>query len=207
MIDQPISGSRILTGLLIQANELRRQRDYPAVLALYLGLLERFGENTNLLPNLLAMVAGCYYSLDLYDEAIAWVEKAVALAPNDARWHADLAEYHWLGTLDYEQAAREYRKAIELSPNHIRTLVNAAALHNVPEEVVTLDEAVNWLERAVQLEPDNPRYHARLGEFYHKAGRLEDAKRGWVMSLLCGPPLEPGYAQMIEELLSKSDDG
>jgi tetratricopeptide (TPR) repeat protein len=200
MIDQT------LIGLLVQANELRRQGDYSAALALYLELLDRFRESTNLLANLLAEIASCYNALNRFDEAVAWVERAIALAPNDARWHADLAEYHWLGTLDYEQAAREFRKAIELNPNDARVLSNAAALYIVPEGVVTLEEAINWLERAVQLEPNNPRYHARLGEYYYKAGQIEDAKRAWVISLLCGPPLEPGYAQMIEVTLGTDSD-
>ena len=200
MIDQT------LIGLLIRANELRRQGDYSAALALYLELLDRFRESTNLLADLLAEIASCYNALYRFDEAIAWVEKAIALAPNDARWHANLAEYHWLGTLDKEQAAREFRKAIELNPNDARVLGNAAALYNEPEGVVTLEEAISWLERAVQLEPNNPLYHARLGECYYEAGRIEDAKREWVISLLCGPPLEPGNAETIRKRLSSDSD-
>jgi len=199
MIDQT------LIDVLIRANELRRQGDYSAALTLYLGLLDRFRESTDLLANLLAEIASCYDSLTRFDEAVAWVEKAIALAPNDAHLHDLLAEIHWLGTLDYEQAAREFRKAIELNPNDARVLGNAAALYIVPEGVVALEEAINWLERAVQLEPNNPRHHAHLGEYYYKAGRIEDAKRAWVIALLCGPPLEPGYAQKIKEFLARSD--
>lgn len=198
MIDQT------LLGLLIRANELRRQGDYSAALTLYLELLDRFRESPDLLPNLYAEIASCYDSLTRFDEAVAWIEKAIALAPNDAYWHYNLAEYHWLGTLDLEQAAREFRKAIELNPYDASVFVAAAALYEHPEEVVTLDEAIGWLERAVQLEPGNPWYHARLGEYYYKAGRGEDAKREWAISLLCGPPLEPGYVQMIEELLART---
>jgi len=71
----------------------------------------------------------------------------------------------------------------------------------VPEQVVTLEEAINWLERAVQLEPDNPNYHARLGEFYREAGRPLDAMREWIRALLCPRPLDPGYVQMVEEAI------
>jgi tetratricopeptide (TPR) repeat protein len=207
MTNQPVPEARTLASLLVRANELRRQKDYRAALALYLEALERFGENADLL----AMIAGCHFSLALHDphetgqnyrESVAWMEKAIALAPNDARLHANLADYHQLGTLDYEQAAREYRRAMELNPSDVRAIIGTAALYGVPEEVVTLEEAISWLERATQLEPDKPDYRARLGQFYHEAGRVLDAEREWLKALLCPQPLDPGYVQMIEAALA-----
>lgn len=211
MTSQDVSEPRALIGLLLRANELKRQEDHRSALALYLEALEKFGESADLLD----MVASCYYSIALrnphesgqnYREAVAWVERAIALAPHDARLYAALAEYHWLGTVDYEQAAWAYRKAIELNPNDARTLANAAALYGVPEEVVTLSEAIDWLERATQLEPDDPNYHARLGQLYHEAGRAVDAEREWLRALLCSRPLDPGYAQIIKVALGTDSD-
>lgn len=194
--------SKTLVTLLLKANELRRQQNYQAALKLYLRALEQSEESIELLT----IIAFCYLALAEPQKAVVWMEKAVALAPNNARLHADLAEYHSLGTLDYEQAAREYRKAIELNPNDIRALVGAAALYGVPEEVVTLDEAISWLERATQLKPDDPNYHARLGELYYKAGRLLDAEWEWLRALSCSRPLDPGYAQIIEVMLGTDND-
>jgi len=206
MKSQSFFVSSTALGLLIRANKLKADGDDRAALALYFEVLERFGESAELL----AAIADCYFSLALgnpdetgenHEQAVSWMKRAIALAPNSPRLHAHLAQFYALGTLEYEQAAEEYRRAIELNPHDVWTLFNATSLHGVPEQVVTLEEAINWLERAVQLEPDNPNYHARLGEFYREAGRPLDAMREWIRALLCPRPLDPGYVQMVEEAI------
>jgi tetratricopeptide (TPR) repeat protein len=201
-----VAEPRQLLEQLLRANELRRQKQYQAAITFYLQVIERFGAHAYVL----ATIAHCYTSLAYanadesgrnHQEAVVWMEKAVTIAPNDARLHAILAQYYQLGINDYEQAAREYRKAIDLNPNDVWALTSAASLYNVPENVITHDEAINWLERATQLEPDDPNYLARLGELYYDANRLQDAQRAWLSALLCPQSLDAGYAEMIEHIL------
>jgi tetratricopeptide (TPR) repeat protein len=184
-----------VTSLLVQANELRHKQEYEEALALYLEILKRSEGSVGLF----SVVAFCHLALSNFEEAITWLEKAIGLAPNDDQLHATLAEYCSIGTLNYEQAASEYRKAIELNPNSLRALVGAAALYGVPEEVVTLGETINWLERASELEPDDPNYHFRLGKFYREAGRPLDGVQEWHKALLCTRPLDPGPIRVIKE--------
>jgi len=124
---------------------------------------------------------------------------AVWVAPVDARLHAHLADFYHLGLLEVERAAEEYRTAINLNPHDIWDLLGAASLAGVPEEVVSLDEAITWCERAVQLEPDDPDYHLRLGDLYHQAGRVADAKRACLRALLCPRPLDPQFVRGLKE--------
>ncbi len=209
MTNQEFSDTRTLIDLLVQANELKRQTDYQAAIALYSIAIERWGESADLL----GAVAHCYFMVALAQQgtdqdcldAVAWMEKAVTLEPNNVRLRANLGQFYWLATLDYEKAALAYRKAIEINPNDINALTGAASLYGVPEQVVTLNETINWLERVVQLDPDDPNYHARLGKFYHEAGRVSDARREWLGALLCPQPLDPGYVQMIEAVLSEGN--
>lgn len=206
MIKQPVSRQqKARITLLKKANKLRLKKEYKAAIETYADIIKQFGESVELA----VLVASCYFVLGFYspqesdqnfEHAIRWMEKAVRLSPSNARLHADLAQYYWLGMLDYERALEEYRRALELNPNEVRALVGAAALYGVPEEVVTLDEAINWLERATQLEPDEPRYHFRLGEFYQKAARPLDAEREWIKSLLCPEPLPSGSDQVIQSM-------
>jgi tetratricopeptide (TPR) repeat protein len=161
-----------------------------------------------------ASIAHCYFAVALTEQgndqdcadSVAWTKRAIALEPHNARLYADLGEHCALATLDYVQAARAYRKAIELNPSDMRALIGAASLYGVPEEVVTAGEVISWLERATQLEPGNPNYHARLGELHWQAGRASEAKREWSRALLCPPALDEGYVQMIMGALGADHD-
>ncbi len=205
MMSQPFFLSSAAFELLLQANQRKSDGDDRTALTLYLAALERFGESAELL----AAIADCYFALALgnpketgenHQQAIAWMRRAIALAPENARLHAHLAQFYELGTLEVDRAAEEYRTAINLNPHDVWALFNAASLAGMPEEVVSLDEAITWLERAVQLEPDEPDYHLRLGVLYHEAGRVADAKRACLRALLCPRPLDPQFVRRLKEV-------
>jgi len=197
------SESEKLVSLLHQANEMRNRGEYEAALLLYFDVLHKFGESADLL----AMIASCYYHLSKYYEAVFFIEKAIKLAPDDACLYAALGEYHALGTLEVEWAAEAFRKAIELNPNSAEVLADAATLlWDLPERVITIDEGINWLERATQLSPNNPEYHFRLGVLYWEVGRVVDAEREWVKALLCSRPLEPINAKTIKKRFLNDSD-
>lgn len=203
MIKPNASDSAKLISLLHQANELRSRGKYEAALQLYFEILHNFGESADLL----AVIASCYYHLSKYYEAVFFIEKAIGLAPDDAHLYTALGEYHALGTLEVEQAAKAFRKAIELNPNDAEVLAIAATLlWDLPEQVITTDEAINWLERAIQLSPNNPEYHFYLGIIYWEAGRVIDAEREWVKSLLRLRPLDPINAETIKKKIIKSSN-
>lgn len=203
MTKQQVPGLSKLVNLLQQANELRSRGEYQAALEIYFNALHQFDESVELL----AMIASCYFHLSKYYEAVFFIEKALRIAPDDARLHAALGEYHVLGTLEVELAAEEYRRAIELNPNYAAALADAAILlGDLPEEVVTMAEAISWLERATQIEPDNPNYHFSLGEMYWEAGRVAEAEHEWIRALLCSRPLHPDNAETIRKRLSTDND-
>lgn len=190
---------------LLQANQLRQKREYRLALEIYHQVIGQFGE-TDVLDQTLAH---CYFELGLYESdesgfkyAIVWMKKAIALTPENSQLHADLGQFHALGTLEYKEAANEYKVAIEIDPNNEKALVGGAALYGVPEEVVTLDEAINWLERVVRIAPNDPNYHFRLGMLYHEAGRLPEAEIELLKALLCARPLDPSPAQTINNVMS-----
>jgi tetratricopeptide (TPR) repeat protein len=197
-----------LVSLLSRAHKLREEEKYLAATEIYAEIVERFGQDADLC----SVLAHCYFAASFQDEsessltyvekAISWMQRGVLSAPATGRMHADLAQFYWLGKLDYANAAEEYRTAITLSPNDVKALVGAAALYGVPEEVVTLDEAIIWLEQAVSLEPDDPNYHARLGQLYAKDGRPLEARREWIKAFLCSRPLNPRSMQTVEIALT-----
>lgn len=190
--------------LMIRANQLRQQGEYSRAATIYQDVITQFGETAELS----GVLAYCYFQSGLYQgsetlfqEAISWIKKAIALAPMVSQFYDILGEIYSLGTLDYQEAARAYKMAIELDLLNVHALVSASSLYGLPDDVVTLDEAIVWLKRAVQLEPSDPIKHVNLGLLYHEANLFLEAKNEWLMSLSCPQPLDASVSNTISKLL------
>jgi len=195
---------------LINANILRREGKYRKVIEHYKDALAGMKDN----PFIRAMISICYLQIQSEDSndpesiltnAIKWITEAIELSPNDVYLRVTLADIYWHGFNDYGGAANEYRKAIDIKPDYVQALSGASAIHELSEDVVTLDEAINWLESAVELAPHQPHLHFRLGNLYQKAGRDVDAKEAWIRSLLCWKPLGEGETNFLKMILSKEN--
>lgn len=106
------------------------------------------------------------------DEALAEIERAVALAPNDARNHNIRA---WVLTAlgQAEAAEEEARLAGRLdpgNPSNLRALGQALFFQR------RYSEAVEALERAASLQPDYESTYDLLAAAYGHLGRLPEAK-------------------------------
>jgi Flp pilus assembly protein TadD len=66
-------------------------------------------------------------------------------------------------------------------------------------------EAVKVLERAVELEPDDPTVNAHLGDVYWAVGRRIEAQYQWRRALTLNPPAED-VAKLEAKLKSGSTD-
>jgi tetratricopeptide (TPR) repeat protein len=190
---------------LIQANNYRLAGEYRKALHIYQELIGNLGETSEIDQ----LIAGCYYQLGLYGndednyiEAVIWIEKAIILSPMNSQLYDILGEIHSIGTLNYEASIKAYRTAIDLNPNNVHALVNGAGLYGVPEEVISMEEAINWLEQAVQVEPDNASIHFNLGMRYYEGGQISKAKKEWERALSCPLPLEAVLSRTIRKLLS-----
>src|SRR3984957_1574992 len=130
-----------------------------------------------------------YVLLDDYADAIKWLEKSVALdGANKDAWYylgraRDAKTDNNLGLIfessgQPEAAIEAYRKAISwqeqsLQPNE-QPYVN---LFNLLMEQGRTPEAIEPLEKAVALAPDNAFCHMTLGVYYRKINRLDSARR------------------------------
>lgn len=205
MMKHHVPNFPIVIELLLEANQHRQKRAYKSALEIYYKLIGQLGETDILYQT----IAHCYFEIGLYEDdessfkdAILWMKKAIDLTPTSSHLHVDLGQFYSLGTLEYKQAADEYRLAIEIDPNNEKALVGGAALYGVPEEVVTLNEAIKWLEKVVSISQNDPNYHFRLGLFYHEAGELTKAEIELLKALLCARPLDSSPAQMIRNAIN-----
>ena len=83
-----------------------------------------------------------------------------------------------------EEAARAYRKALELDPHLVAALINLANIHYSRDELV---EAQALYERAIGLESDFFEAHFNLGNIYHDLGRFAEAQACYRDALQLNP--------------------
>jgi tetratricopeptide (TPR) repeat protein len=117
-------------------------------------------------------------ALEDYAGAVKHLSSAEILGKVDNPDRLDGFFYFQLGaayerTKQFEQAARCFKKSIELDPKNAATLNYLGYMWADRGEHLT--EARKLIEKAVALEPDNPAYLDSLGWVLFKLGRMEDA--------------------------------
>src|SRR6266404_2153818 len=109
---------------------------------------------------------------DAYPKAKEAANKAIALDPNLAEPHADLAVLADIFDFDASLSMREFEKAIALNPNY------ATAHHwfgnSLLEAIGDFDRSIAELKRAVELDPLSIATNVELGVSYYYAGRYQD---------------------------------
>lgn len=124
----------------------------------------------------LAAIAGEYANADqlkpLYSEAIAAARRAVDLAPELAEGHLALGYALFTGRLDIGGAWRSYQRAYSLGLGN----ADIALLYALYcSRAGRPEEAKAAVERAVSLDPLNPRAHRAQGSVAYAARRFADA--------------------------------
>ena len=105
------------------------------------------------------------------DDAVGYLERAVALEPDNADAWRDLGEAH-LYENRLQDATKAFRQAVELRPNDVASLVqlaHAAYAAGDPEE------AIAHVRQAVERDPNSYAARRALLEIYRAAQRPDDA--------------------------------
>ena len=118
-------------------------------------------------------LAGEIPPTEAYAAARKAVEQALAIDPNLAAAHHELAALEWNYNRDFAAEAKEERRAIELDPNPL------AILQNEGFSVLAsghADEAARMFSQAVELDPLNSWSRGILWYALFAAGRLPEAE-------------------------------
>jgi Tfp pilus assembly protein PilF len=110
------------------------------------------------------------------DRAAELYRRAIELREGAGFFYADArVQYgHLLRARgDWALAAEQYRRVVEERPSHFIAHVSLGQV--LSRSTDTVDEAVDVLERAVTLQPDNFQTHANLAHAFLQQGRLEEA--------------------------------
>lgn len=131
-----------------------------------------------------AMIMGStLIELDRPEEAIAWLERTLELAPSNVDAHVHLIDALAL-VGRHEDAEVHFYMAVQLSPE------NASAHAALAESLLDrreYDRAVWCLREAARLDPYLPRVHARLAKACAETGRIERARQLYLRELRRNP--------------------
>ncbi len=156
---------------LAEAVARHRSGDLGAAEDLYRQLIDDSTDAGNLRVDALHLLGVLYHQRGNYAGAVALIEQALALRPDDADMHANVGESHrMLG--DREEAVWHFEQALSAHPDC------AAALHNLG--LVALAEqrpehAIPRLRKAVALKPNAVQFTINLGRALFAAGKFDEA--------------------------------
>lgn len=104
-------------------------------------------------PEVRLKLADFLYDQRQYEQAIEWYERALALDPKNVNAHTDLGTaYFYTGRS--QDALQEYRKSLEINPQHQPTLLNMIVVNL--EGTHDLNAAQAAWDRLHRLNPSNP---------------------------------------------------
>ena len=157
---------------------LRRRRPWPwaaAVLVLGIGVLALY----RLVGTPVALQQAEAAAPQSLDEAVARLQAELARNPNQPEGWSLLARSQ--AALGDPVAAREsYARAVQLAPEEPSLLVDAAEARALADPQRRFDaQAVDWLRKAIALQPGHPRATWFLGVSQRQAGQDAEAAATW----------------------------
>ena len=83
-----------------------------------------------------------------------------------------------------EEAEADFKKSIELDPDHVDAFIQLAQLYQMTDQV---EAAIETYEKAAESETGNAGLYVVLGALYERSGRIEDAMRAYEMATRIDP--------------------
>ena len=144
--------------------------------------------------------AMAYAKLGAQDQAEKSLVKAIKIAPDNAAAHFNL------GLLRAEQnrgkeAERELREAFRLDPKMAQAAYNLCILSAKGRP----KEALSWCKKAVELNPQEPKYAYTLAFYQKEQGDLKNAAATLQDFLTRRPGFADGYLLLAEIYLQQKD--
>ena len=145
--------------------------------------------------------ASCTTSAATHARAVELIGRAVALRPDAAAFHANLAEaYRGLG--QHEQAVDCCRTALRLQPDYPEAANNLGlALHALGRH----DEAAEQFRAALQMRPDFALAQNNLGTVLRELGRTDEALEAFRAAVALDPDLALARANLGQLLVDRGE--
>jgi curved DNA-binding protein CbpA/Tfp pilus assembly protein PilF len=138
---------------------------------------------------------------DDVDWAVAELDEAIRVAPNDARAYRRRGNF-WGRRGDTERALVDYAAAIRIDPNDIATFHDRGVMWQHNGE---LDKALADLDRAVRMSFADPEVYSDRGAVWFEKGRYDRALADFDRALKIDPRLVTAYVRRAAALDRKGD--
>jgi superkiller protein 3 len=158
----------VIIGLLTFYSTLtvRQNRFWNNGINFYQKMLQYSPESSRLYNNL----AKAYHDAGKNDELIDLLKSSIQLQPDNALAHNNLGNAY-KETGRYEEAKRSYEQAIKFDPKHAGPYFNLSTIYSDIEGKT--DEAIDLLNKAVEISPQFSKSYNKLGLIYLQRGEKE----------------------------------
>jgi serine/threonine protein kinase/tetratricopeptide (TPR) repeat protein len=126
-------------------------------------------------------LGSAYLSMRRLDDAVAAVQEAIKLEPDDAGAHAQLARIYWMGKGMVDEAIKELKQAIQLNTEGGYSYLQLSLLYIIKGDYKNAEDIAL---KAVELQEKHLSgaeglnlvgSHSRLGSAYYMQGRYDEA--------------------------------
>lgn len=167
------------------ANELYAKASELYNLGNYKEAIENYSKIPYQTPEILTMIANCYYELRQNDNAISYYNKVLEKKPNDENSLFMIANLYM--NLKNEDLAKEYlNKILSINPNNIDAKNSLKALNEGIEaklldsaislyEKKNYTEAISNLDKLISKNSKNPYAYYYKGMIFEEQGNVESA--------------------------------
>ncbi|MGE0120502.1 MAG: tetratricopeptide repeat protein [Dongiaceae bacterium] len=165
--------------LLERAMQQLRARQWEAAATALRQVLERSPDQ----PTALQLLGVAAFESGRGDDAVRLLQRAVAVSPNDAEAHYNLANvFLFQGRLPEAEAG--FRRVLALDARHLGAWLN---LSGTLGRLGRLAEALQSCRTAVEIDPRSPLAHRNYAGLLKDSGRAEEAVRHYQRALALDP--------------------
>mmetsp|Transcript_21307 Transcript_21307/g.70625 ORF Transcript_21307/g.70625 Transcript_21307/m.70625 type:complete len:924 (-) Transcript_21307:72-2843(-) len=144
-------------------------------------------------PDAYHTLGNIYTTLGKYEEAKRFLEMAVALRPDDSRFHNSLGMLaDALG--DNQAALRYYQRSVNQSPRSPAAIINAAKVLN---SQARYKEAEAMCMEAIRIDPKYGEAYCQLGDVYKDSEQIGLSVQAYSEGIKLAPGYEAGFCNFF----------
>jgi tetratricopeptide (TPR) repeat protein len=181
-----------LNAMVAQAHQLHRSGRASKAESLYRQVLHMDSSHV-LANNLLGLLC---LQTKRFDEAVNYIERALAEMPDDAQAHSNLG----LALKDLnrpEEAARHFHDSLKLVPNNPRVYNNLGSIYM---SLGRIRDAITCFQQALAIQPAYPEVHFNLGNALLYLRRYSEAAASLQQCLALKPDFTEGRVKLEQAL-------